>query len=88
MRESDVLQAAHAVSDKLTNNPGDEIRLKHPCPNIGAPPWTGSGLVVRLNETSEEVRLLQSLCRPPLRHPSRSPSLIMSQRNRVSQVLR
>ena len=43
----------HVVSSLDT---GDEIRLKHPCPNIGAPPWTGSGIVVRLNETSEEVQ--------------------------------
>lgn len=26
---------------------GDEIRLRHPAPNIGVPPWTGTGIIVR-----------------------------------------
>lgn len=33
------------------------MRLRHPCPAIGVPPWTGTGVVVRLTESSEEVAL-------------------------------
>lgn len=33
------------------------MRVRHPCPNIGSPPWSATGLVVRLTENSEEVAL-------------------------------
>ena len=33
------------------------MRLKHPCPAIGVSPWSGTGVVVRLTESSEEVAL-------------------------------
>lgn len=36
---------------------GDELRLKHPCPSLGRPPWEGVGTVVRMDRTSEEVYL-------------------------------
>lgn len=35
--------------------PGDELKLRHPCPN-GGPAWEGAGQVVRLDAT-EEVAL-------------------------------
>ncbi len=34
---------------------GDELRLRHPCPNAGVAPWQGLGLVVKLDDSSEEV---------------------------------
>lgn len=34
---------------------GDEVRLRHPCPRVGSPPWQGVGTVVRLDNASEEV---------------------------------
>lgn len=34
---------------------GDELRLRHPCPRAGSLPWLGLGLVVRLDDASEEV---------------------------------
>ena len=34
---------------------GDEVRLRHPCPRVGSPPWQGIGTVVRLDNASEEV---------------------------------
>jgi hypothetical protein len=36
---------------------GDELRLRHPCPNAGCPPWVGVGFVARLDDASEEVAL-------------------------------
>lgn len=36
---------------------GDEMRLKHPCPSLGSPPWEGVGTVVRLDPMSEEIHL-------------------------------
>ena len=36
---------------------GDELRLKHPCPSLGRPPWEGVGTVVRMDRTSDEVYL-------------------------------
>ena len=34
---------------------GDELRIKHPCPSLGSPPWEAVGTVVRLDHTSEEI---------------------------------
>lgn len=36
---------------------GDELRLRHACPRLGSPAWTGLGIVVRMEESSEEVAL-------------------------------
>lgn len=36
---------------------GDELRLKHPCPSLGSPPWEGVGTVIRLDKATEEIHL-------------------------------
>ncbi|EFN53127.1 hypothetical protein CHLNCDRAFT_137486 [Chlorella variabilis] len=36
---------------------GDELRLRHPCPRAGSPPWVGIGFVSRLDDASEEVAI-------------------------------
>ncbi len=36
---------------------GDELRLRHPCPRLGSPPWVGIGFVARLDDASEEVAI-------------------------------
>ncbi|KAL4855832.1 Regulator of nonsense transcripts 1 [Chlorella vulgaris] len=36
---------------------GDELRLRHPCPRSGSPPWVGIGFVSRLDDGSEEVAI-------------------------------
>mgnify|MGYP001810519011 CR=1 FL=1 len=36
---------------------GDELRLRHPCPRAGSPPWAGIGFVARLDDASEEVAI-------------------------------
>lgn len=36
---------------------GDELRLRHPCPRVGSPPWVGIGFVARLDDASEEVAI-------------------------------
>lgn len=41
--------------NELRLMPGDELKLRHPCPN-GGPAWEGAGQVVRLDAT-EEVAL-------------------------------
>ena len=39
------------------SSPGDELRLRHPCPRAGSPPWVGQGFVTRLDDASEEVAI-------------------------------
>lgn len=46
---------------------GDEMRLRHSCPSAGTRgPWHATGLVVRLDDASEEVALeLKQEAKPP-----------------------
>jgi regulator of nonsense transcripts 1 len=51
---------------------GDEMRLKHPCPSLGNPPWEGVGTVVRLDLMSEEIHLEIHPCGTLRRHRKKS----------------
>ncbi len=44
-------------SHLLFHTAGDELRLRHPCPRAGSPPWVGQGFVTRLDDASEEVAI-------------------------------
>ena len=46
---------------------GDEMRLRHSCPSAGSRgPWQATGLVVKLDDASEEVALeLKQEAKPP-----------------------
>lgn len=40
--------------------PGDELRLKHPCPG-GREAWVGTGSVIRLDATEEVALEMRAL---------------------------
>jgi hypothetical protein len=45
------------ITTSLFHPAGDELRLRHPCPRVGSPPWAGIGFVSRLDDASEEVAI-------------------------------
>ena len=61
---------------------GDELRLKHPCPSLGSPPWEGVGTVVRLDKMSEEIYLEIHPCGTTRKHRKKKPQRPSDKRNK------